>query len=267
MVDVKALKAKYKAEKAGTDKVFAVVLGKRGDGKSGTAAGTWGEDKVILQLIGTQEDHGQSSACGVAKNPDNIISVMFDMRDGKMLPPAESFDNLLALLTGDLTGVDVVVLDGLSVVDTIIQNHPKVLSAKGYDSKKVADLCYDQVLCALKGVSLRGKDVVITCPTELRANQDGYFQSPSLRGGSAINVLIGACPEVLVMGRVETEAGLRFVFDFDPADVRKSGKKASGDSYILAVEPRLAGVPADKIPTQMAASFAYLKKFKKENAK
>lgn len=265
MVDIASLKAKYKAQRSDPSRVFAVVLGERGMGKSGTSAGTWGKGVKVLHLAYVQEDHGLDSSAGIVKDSDDLIPVLVDLKaDGTRMTPAEAFDATLAYLNMDMTGVDVVVVDGLSALDVIVANHPKVTSAKGYDGKKVSDLLFDELLTAFKKVGMAGKNMVITCSTEIRVGPEGVYKAPALRGGAAINAIIGSCSEILAMDKVSVDGKTTFVFTFDGPDMAKSGKKMNGEGYSLVVEPRIAGVPSESIPAQMKASMAYLLKFKKE---
>jgi len=266
MVDIASLKAKYKAQRSDPSRIFAVVLGERGMGKSGTSAGTWAKGTKILHLAFVQEDHGLDSSSGIVKDSDDLIPVLVDLKaDGTKMTPAEAFDATLAYLNMDMTGVDVVVVDGLSALDTIVANHPKVTGAKGYDGKKVSDLLFDELLTAFKKVGMAGKHIVITCSTEVRIVPDGVYKQPSLRGGSSINSIIGSCSEILAMDKVSVDGKTTYVFTFDGPDVQKSGKKMNGEGYSLVVEPRIAGVPSELIPAQMKASFAYLLKYKKDS--
>ena len=271
MVDFGKLRAKFAEEQAGKkNRLFSILLGVRGSGKSGTAAGTFGKSTKVLDIIFTQEDHGADSAIGVTKYPDNILPVFADLDDaGNKLSTADAYDNLKAILSADLSEFDAVVLDGLSALDGIIAGHPRVLGAKGYDGKKISDLRFDEILTLLKTVGRAGKDVVITCSTELRMNAEGLFMTPTLRGSSAINVIIGACSEVLLMDKVEDAETKKpaFVFNFTGMDINKSGTKMTGDKYMLAVNLRVAGIPVSDLPPVMKASMFGLKKLKGGAAK
>jgi hypothetical protein len=266
MVDVKALKDKY-AKQRSVSPIFAVVLGTRGAGKSTTAAGTWPQGTKILHVAFLQEDHGIEAGLGIAKDSEDIIPIIVDVDDKKgKLNHDESLNAFLALLQDDIIkAVDVVVIDGLSALDVIVANHSTVNTATGYEKKRCADMLYDKILHALKVMAnVYKKHVVITCSTEVRMRDGEVWETPSLRGGSAVDSVIGACNVILAMGKVEQEDKpplYTFIFD---SNIKKSGTKMNKDNYVFAVNPRITGVDGADIPQMMKASFTFLMKFKAE---
>ena len=268
MSKIEALKAKYAAnKKKASGRIFAVLLGPRGMGKSGTAAGTWSAETKVLHIVFAQEDHGIQSAAGIAKG-DNVVPLLVDIGDAGKLAPGPAFAAFCEVLDDVelISEFDVIVVDGLSALDGILANLPEVERATGYDKKRVVDLAYDKVLSKLKNISLvHNKDIVITCSTEVRSNAEGMFEAPSLRGGSAVDAIIGACPEILPLSKVEDTDGVKFVFTMQNV-IRKSGTKMNKDGYTHNVSARVAGVNVSELPEMMLASMDVLKRWKAKKA-
>jgi len=274
MVDFAALKKQHAARKTTVHKGMSVVLGVRGSGKSSAAAGTWGDKKVLL-LQFSQESHAVTSARAVAKNPDNVFAVIIDINEvtGEKRNSAATLKALEEVLTDtkELAEFEVIVIDSLSVLDVIIAEHPSVKSATGYDKKRVTDELYDGFVNLL--VMLRDKNthfIVIMCPTELRGSQvEGFTETPTLRGGSAVNNVIGACNDILFVRQDTAEIKKNnelvdvtvHVFDMGVAS-QKTGTKVSKEKYTLPIKARVAGVKTNELPERMKADFTKLLEMK-----
>lgn len=276
-VDFKKLKSQaVEKAKIPNNSIFAIVLGVRGSGKSGTAAGTWGKRPTLLVYL-SKEHHSKDSAYGVAKKlghaeyitPYNLNE---DEATGEMIDnPDKIFTKLITLLDDpNITKeFEVFVFDGLSAFDPCVYMHTEVAKASTYDKSKKQIELYDRVISKLKALHYKGMDVVVTCATEARFDMEsgGIVEQPKLRGTGACDSVIGEFSELLHIGlidEIDEETGVvtrepKFQFG---TNMKKEGKKFSGETVRVNFNPRIAQVHREDIPSIASASMEALKKFK-----
>jgi len=268
-IDFKKLKKEFQeGKKKRGNVIHAVILGPRGSGKSTTGAGTWGKDTRVLHLVYSREAHGADSASSITESSD-YTAIVIEELGTRSDEPKVLYDRTVKLLAQpDIAdNFDVVVLDGMSVLDFVIQNHPDVQKANGYEKPSTVATLYEPVVKALVSLRDAGVHTVVTCSTERRESNGVAVSVPAVRGRVGIDALIGSMSEILCLERVEVDVPNQekqvtaIVFDFE-VNVEKTGTKISKEKVFSTHNPRVTGKRTEDMPRFMKASMQKLLEFK-----
>lgn len=253
--------------------IYAILLGPRSGGKSGSAAGTWGDANVLL-LHFTKEHHAANTAKGVARkngNEGKITTYCIDQDPvtGEVIRESTAiYVRTLEILRSSFAKkFDVVVFDGLSAFDPHCNSHAEVLKASTYEKTKVLTKLYDELGIALKALYFHGVDIVVTCATEVKIDNGVMVESPKLRGSGTADNMIGEFSELIpvnVFTETDDEGNSEQVvkFNFAHSTLNKDGKKMTGETVKVGFHPRIEGVVRSELPAFTSANMAALKAFK-----
>ena len=240
-IDFKKLKASGQKVMADVNKpkVQALLMGKRGSRKSGKGIFSWGKMSV-LALIGDSEKHG----LGAEKyHPNsNVTPVKFDCslenQDVKLGSAEDVLNQLSALLAeAKKSEFEVIVIDGLSVIDEYVQKLKKVVNANGFEKPGKIQETYLMIKDLLLELTATDKHVVVTLATSGYESGGTYFEKPELRGKQGLQTISGAFGDILPIQIRNGEA----VFCFDTS-VHKKSTKMDKTTELVDVEPRVQGL-------------------------
>jgi AAA domain len=238
-----------------TDKLFAIILGSSGAGKSHVAGTAPGK---ILYLYLDSERHGSSSAL---KSSGDLLAVCIDRdKAGNPLKPEAAFKRGLEILQPEVlkkAKIDTVVLDGLTELEKLVRATDKwknlCQSAKGVhnsfaEGSSTITLA-DEYMRALRDAQDKaGVHVIVTGILDVQEVDDNGaigVAKPRLSGYAVAEGLIQQFPDILVIGKVAGKDGKSGRVFQTNADVQRISKDQNGAvKKFINFEPRLAGAVA-----------------------
>lgn len=242
-----------------SDKLFAVILGPSGGGKS-TACGTLGTK--TLYLFSGGEDHGPRNAAAMG---GEIVPINIDVftDDGKLDADA-TYGRLLEIVS-DSAGIKAekfgaVVLDGIPELESIIlrtnQFVTGCLTDKGkhnsFAESKVMTHMIKQVLDRLKKLQYAGLHVAMTCKLDVKSLGDYAAiseASPRLLTYSVAEDFISKCADVLVVSKIDNGEERKHMFQFLTDVSRVSKDMDSGKvRKMINFSPRISGLKQEEYP-------------------
>ncbi len=260
-------------EAAGPKSLGLMILGASGAGKS-SLAGTFGVKTLYLSTNG--EVHGSAAAKGLGGA--NVVPVSIDFADGKPLNADKAYDRLLSILT-DVKGIEdagfkAVVVDSATELEIMIRETTrwKVMcqTDKGTHNSwaegKATLAMFRPVIDALKSLQKQtGAHFAMTCALEINAVADNgeiTESKPRLQTYSVVEGVIQQFGDIIAVGRMsngEQEAHrIQFL-----AGVSRDSKDAKGVvRKSLNFNPRVTGIPLEKLPRTMEADLKQLIKLK-----
>jgi hypothetical protein len=238
---------KFKKKQFSEEKLFCLVSGIRGAGKS-TVIGTLGVPTLLI--ASSLESHAINAARVFGK--DNIIPTLYDVDDNeKQLRPDAALQNLHDILDFLISSEDLldnigaVVLDSISAVDKTLLETTRILQEKnGFESMKIMEQEHFRIIKKLKELHRRGLHVVATMPILGAFDEEGFYISakPEIRGVTATSNIAGIFGEILVCAKIGDE----HFFQMNLL-IKKTGKEVSGDKKEIAFHPRITGLTDEDI--------------------
>ncbi len=232
---------KANASKLTEDKLFCLLVGIRGAGKS-TAIGSL---KVPTLLIASSLESHSIEAVQMF-NP-NIIPTLYDVDEhGKQLKPDLALNNLHSILdylieTDELeNNIEAVAIDSFSAIDKTILEISKVITEKnGFERPKVIQQEHLKVIRKLKEISRRNIHVIATLPIMAALDDEGLYANakPELTGADTTSIICGIFNEVLPV----TKIGHQYIFQMELV-IKKTGKDSAGADKSIISYPRITGL-------------------------
>lgn len=235
------------------DKVFLIVLGSSGQGKShviGTAPGK------VLYLYTSSERHGVTAA--ITGGGDIVPFCLDRDKAGKDLSPEEAFKRGLSALQPDVlkkAGIETIALDGCTELEKVIRSTTKWANLCSTGNGKHNNFAepaatvqmFDEYLKAMRDAQDKvGVHVVVTGILDVQEVDDNGavgVAKPRLSGYAVAEGLIQQFPDILVIGRVTGKDGKSGRVFQTSADVQRVSKDQAGTvKKFINFTPRLAGV-------------------------
>lgn len=235
------------------DKVFLIVLGSSGSGKSHVAGTSPGK---ILYLHTASERHGALSATA---GGGDVLAVCIDRdKTGKDLKADEAFKRGLEILNPEVlkkAKIETIVLDGLTELEKIIRATTKWANLCSTGSGKHNSFAEgastivmaDEYMKALRDAQDKvGVHVVVTGILDVQEVDDNGavgVAKPRLSGYAVAEGLIQQFPDILVVGRVTGKDGKSGRVFQTQSDVQRVSKDQAGVvKKFINFSPRLAGI-------------------------
>lgn len=232
-----------KKDIAKPNKLFCLILGPRGVGKS-TLISTTTLPTLLINF--KREEHGLIAARSMNKD---IVSLMVDEVDGHKLNDRETYSRIFEVLDWIKNDeqvekeIKVIAFDSFGVVDRIVQKHPFVAAANSYDKGKVSLQLHMDIVDKLS--ELKHKfHVLVTMPGTSKIDHDGQIieMIPDIVGFNAVGSVAGIFAQVLPL-RCDSRVRLIDMY----ALINKTGKTMSGEVKRSPFYPRLTGLVDDEI--------------------
>jgi hypothetical protein len=258
---------KQQEQNIDSSKLFALIAGVRGQGKS-VNIGTL--NVPTLLITSTMESHGVKSA--KLFGGELITSVFYDLDDaGKSLKPDSAITRLhtildyLISLPDLLTHYTCIAIDSITSVDTTILATTRLTQANGFDAPKFSKHEHLRVLQKLKELHRRGVHIIVTMGIMATFTDGNLYRTakPVLYGTTTTDTVTSLFDEVLVIVKQDTE----YLYQMD-LRIKKAGKEVSGDEKQIAFYPRIAGIADSQIVDMFGdgmlipANLAYIYKLK-----
>lgn len=238
---------KEKSKSGGEARLFCLIAGIRGSGKS-TAIGTM--QLPTLLIASALESHASMAA--KVYGGENIITALYDVGDDdKQLKPDKAIEKLHSILDYLISSKDifdsikVVALDSFSAVDKTLLETTRVLQEKnGFEAMKVMEQEHLRIIRKLKELHRRGMHILATMPIMASFDDDGFYVTakPEIRGVTATSNIAGIFDEVLVVAKYNRQ----FVFQMDLL-FKKVGKEVSGADKQIVFHPRINGLSEQEL--------------------
>lgn len=238
---------KLKSKQFQENKLFCLISGIRGSGKS-TTIGTLGVPTLLI--ASSFESHAVQASQTFGK--ENIIPSLYDVDENeKQLRPDAAIQNLHDILdflitTPDLLeNIGAVVVDSISAIDKTLLETTRILQEKnGFEAMKIMEQEHFRIIKKLKELHRKGLHVVATMPILGAFDEEGFYVSakPEIRGVTATSNIAGIFSEVLVCAKINKE----HFFQMDLL-IKKVGKEVSGDKKEIAFHPRITGLTDEDI--------------------
>ena len=229
-------------EKEAAPVVQALVIGKRASRKSGSSIFTWG-DKKVFAIVGSSEAHGLAAK---KYYPDSdVVPIEYDrdLETGELLPPAKAVKQLEELLkaSGQSEEFDVVVFDGLTHLDQVLQNIPSIKNNKDrWAAMNDMEKHYNTLMGIFQELRESGKHCVVTMASRGFTTSGKSYEVPELFGKMGLQKFAGDFADILFV-KMDEEEG-EAVFDFSSVCKKTSEKKDKKTTEIVEINPRLKGV-------------------------
>jgi hypothetical protein len=252
-----------------SDKLFLILLGSSGNGKS-YAQGTFEGKTLYLYTQG--ESHGPKSASIAGSS--NIIPVCID-RDGDDVLSADDALKRLFEIIEDVDGIKslgakAVSIDGATEIEALIRNTNRFKTAvkSSYDEGPVTLAIFRQILNKLKKLQREaGVHICMTCILNVKEygpNGEIMDSTPSLHGYQVATGLVQQFDDVLTIGRMQSKdkvgyriqllAGVqKATADFKTKEIRKT----------YNFSPRLLGADLPSLGKTLEPNMAELIKLKR----
>lgn len=231
----------FKSQPKIENKLFAIIAGIRGSGKS-TVLGTLNVPTLII--TSSFEAHGVEAARAIGR--DNILSVLYDIEEEKQLKADDALKNLHNILDFLINSEDIlkniqaVALDSVSAIDKTLLETTRIVTEK--NNWTVIDLMefeHLKILKKLKELHRKGLHVLTTMPILARFDEDGFYvsASPELRGTKTSAIISGSFYEILPITKYRGE----YIFQMD-LSIKKVSKDAQGNEKATIAHPRITGL-------------------------
>lgn len=247
----------------------AMVLGQSGAGKS-SLAGTFGVKTLYLYTSG--ESHGAKAANSLGA--DNVVPVSVDFEDGKALSADKAYERLLSIL--DSAGSEdfkAVVVDGATEIEILIRNTAKwkvmCQTDKGIHNTwaegKATLAMFRPIIDKLKALQRKKIHFAMTCILDVvDVSENGEIKEakPRLQTYSVAEGVIQQFEDIMVIGRMSkgNEVAHRIQF---LAGVSRDSKDAEGQiRKSINFNPRISGIPIDRLPNTLKADLSEVIKLK-----
>lgn len=233
---------KAKGQELKDTKLFALIAGIRGSGKS-TILGTLKESTLLI--ASTLEAHAIESASLFGQG--QIIPTLYDVDENSVqMKPDEALANLHKILdflisSDELTNnISAVAIDSVSAIDKTLLGTTRVIQENnGFEVMKLLENEHLRIIKKLKELHRKGLHVLATMPILASFDEDGFYVTAKaeLRGITTTSNIAGSFSDILVVGRFGSE----YAFQMDLL-FKKVGKEVSGAEKQLVFHPRIAGL-------------------------
>lgn len=249
------------------NKLFALIVGIRGSGKS-SVLGTLGMKTFLI--TSTLESHSLTAAKAMGGN--NIIPFLYDVDDAqKQLKPDAAIEKLHDILSfllespDVLTHVQAIALDSIGAIDKTLLETTRIITEK--NNWAVIDIMETEhlrIIRKLKELHRKGLHILVTMPIIATFDEDGLYTTaaPEIRGIKTSSVISGVFPDILPITKYHGQ----FVFQMDMT-MKKVSVDKQGKEKVFIAHPRINGVLQDEIKEAspellLAADLSYINEFK-----
>lgn len=232
---------KKNALKYDDDKLFCLIAGVRGAGKS-TVLGTL--NVPTLLIASALESHAIEAS---KLFNDNILPTLYDVdEDGKQMKPDVAMNNLNSILDFLIASDDIheniqaIALDSISAIDKTLLETTRILTEKnGFERIKIVEQEHLKIIKKLKEIHRKGIHVLATMPILATYDDDGLYTSarPEITGITTTSNIAGNFNDVVVVGNT----GTQYIFQMNLI-IKKVGKEASGADKQIVFHPRITGL-------------------------
>lgn len=247
-----------------TSKLFAILLGSSGAGKSHVAGTAPGK---ILYLYLDSERHGVTSA---SKSSSDVLAVCIDRTaKGETLKPEEAFKRGLALLEPEglkKAKIASVVIDGLTELEKLVRSTSvfknKCLSTAGKHNSfaepaATVEMLDEYMRAARRAQDEAGVHIIITGIIDVQEIDDNGaigVAKPRLSGYSVAEAMIQQFPDILVIGKMTNAQGKSDRVFQTTADVQRISKDQNGTvKKFINFDCRLAMPAGRELPPYIKA--------------
>lgn len=239
---------KFKSKKDEDEKLFCLLSGIRGSGKS-TAIGTLGVKTLVI--ASGLESHAFTAAKLFGK--ENILKTLYDIDEdtNKQLKPDVAIQNLHDILDFLITSedtqqnIEAIALDSFGAIDKTLLETTRVSQEKNnFEAMNILENEHFRIIRKLKELHRKGLHIIATMPISGKFDDEGFYLNgtPQIRGIRTTQNIMGVFPELLVCAFIRGE----YVFQMNVL-LKKVGKAVSGEDKEFPSYPRINGLSNDDV--------------------
>ena len=261
----------FSTNKKVDNKLFALILGIRGAGKS-SVIGTLNTKTILISS--SLESHGIQAAQALASS-ESIYSILYDIDSttNKQLKADEALINLHNILDFLLTSEDIknqigaIALDSFSAVDKTLLATTRIASeTNNWAAGDIMEIEHLNIIRKLKELHRKGFHILATMPIISLYDENGFYTEArqDIRGVRTASTICGIFPEILPILRYENQ----HIFQMD-LTIKKSSKDVKkGTERATISNPRITGLTYQDLSSisedlVLPADLSYIYKLKK----